>query len=192
MQLKNGIGKARMVFLLILLIFPSTPAFSHSGGLDARGGHVDRNTGTYHCHRAPCIQETASPDEAYSNAEATLIGVVDGDTIRVDYRGIIEKVRLIGVNTPEKGESLYEEATLFTARSVGGKALRLEFDRGLRDRYGRLLAYVYLPDGAMVNADLIHHGYSCAYTRFPFKYKERFRDIEEEAKGAGVTFCVNK
>lgn len=192
MGLKNGIGKAGMVFLLILLIFPSTPAFSHPGGLDVRGGHVDRNTGTYHCHGEPCVRETASLDEAYPNAEATLIGVVDGDTIKVDYRGMVEKVRLIGVNTPERGERLYEEATLFTAREVAGKALRLEFDRGRRDRYGRLLAYVYLPDGAMVNADLIRHGYSCAYTRFPFKYIDRFRDIEEEAKGAGVAFCVNK
>ena len=114
--------------------------------------------------------------------------VVDGDTIIVTGVG---RVRLIGVDTPESVdprrpvEFFGKEASAFTRRLVDGKRVLLGYDWERTDRYGRTLAYVYLPDGTFVNAEIIRRGYGHAYTRFPFKHLERFRQLEREARQAG-------
>ena len=114
--------------------------------------------------------------------------VVDGDTIIVSGVG---RVRLIGVDTPESVdprrpvEFFGKEAGAFTKRLVDGKRVRLEHDWERTDRYGRTLAYVYLSDGTFVNAEIIRQGYGHAYTRFPFKHLDRFRQFEREARQAG-------
>jgi len=111
--------------------------------------------------------------------------VIDGDTLLLTNG---ERVRLIGVDTPETKhpqkpvERFGKEAYLFTQRMVEGKEVRLEFDWQKRDKYGRLLAYVYLSDGTFLNAEIIKQGYGFAYTRFPFKYLEEFRQYEREAR----------
>jgi micrococcal nuclease len=111
--------------------------------------------------------------------------VIDGDTLLL-ING--ERVRLIGVDTPETKhpqkpvQYFGREAYLFTKEMVDGKEARFEFDRQKRDRYGRLLAYVYLLDGTFLNAEIIKQGYGFAYTRFPFKYMEEFRRFEREAR----------
>ena len=98
--------------------------------------------------------------------------VVDGDTIVV--RGV-GRVRLIGVDTPETVdprrpvEFFGREASAFTKRLLEGQRVRLEYDRERADRYGRTLAYVYLRDGMLANAEIIRLGYGHAYTRFPFR-----------------------
>ncbi len=63
--------------------------------------------------------------------------------------------------------------------------MRLEFDWQKRDKYGRLLAYVYLPDGTFLNAEIIKQGYGFAYTKYPFKYLEEFRMYEKESRENG-------
>jgi micrococcal nuclease len=111
--------------------------------------------------------------------------VIDGDTLLL-ING--ERVRLIGVDTPETKhpqkpvQYFGREAYLFTKQMVDGKEAHFEFERQKRDRYGRLLAYVYLLDGTFLNAEIIKQGYGSAYTRFPFKYKEEFRRYEREAR----------
>ncbi|MGA2464905.1 MAG: thermonuclease family protein [Thermodesulfobacteriota bacterium] len=111
--------------------------------------------------------------------------VIDGDTLLL-VNG--ERVRLIGVDTPETKhpqkpvQYFGREAYLFTKQMVDGKEARFEFDGRKRDRYGRLLAYVYLLDGTFLNAEIIKQGYGFPYTRFPFKYKEEFRRYEREAR----------
>lgn len=119
-------------------------------------------------------------------AEAQIVErVVDGDTIIVDGVG---RVRLIGVDTPETVdprrmiEFFGREASAFAEELLLGKQVRLEFDQRRTDRYGRTLAYVWLPDGAMANAEIIRRGFGHAYTRFPFRYLERFRQLEREAR----------
>jgi micrococcal nuclease len=111
--------------------------------------------------------------------------VIDGDTLLLTNG---EKVRLIGVDTPETNhpnkpvQHFGREAYFFTKRMVEGKEVRLEYDWQRRDKYGRLLAYVYLLDGTFLNAEIIKQGYGFAYTRFPFKYLEDFRRYEKEAR----------
>ena len=119
-----------------------------------------------------------------------VVRVVDGDTIVVSPN---EKVRLIGVDTPEtvhpnKTVACFgKEAKQFTRDAVEGKTIRLVLDkvnskRRHKDRYGRTLAYAYLADGTMLNAELIRQGYAHAYTRFPFHYLVEFRQIERAAR----------
>ena len=113
--------------------------------------------------------------------------VVDGDTIILSNG---EKVRFIGVDTPETVrpntpvEYYGKEASAFTKNMVEGKTVRLEYDWEERDKYGRLLAYVYLMDDTFLNAEVIKQGYGHAYTRFPFKYLDEFREYEKEAREA--------
>ncbi len=115
---------------------------------------------------------------------------VDGDTLLLEGG---ERVRLIGVDTPESVdprrpvERYGKRAAEFTKGLVEGRRVRLESDRGTlaRDRYGRTLAYVYLPDGRMLNLELLREGYAVAYTRFPFVRMAEFRSAEREARARG-------
>lgn len=124
---------------------------------------------------------------------------IDGDTIELADR---ERVRFIGIDTPESRLndklrrdarrtkrdyntiiSMGKKASVFTKSLVEGKKVRLEFDVEKRDRYGRLLAYVYLPDGRMLNAELLKEGYAQVYTFQPnVKYVELFLKLQEEAR----------
>jgi micrococcal nuclease len=117
-----------------------------------------------------------------------VVRVVDGDTLLLDRK---ERVRLIGVDTPETVyperpvEYFGREASEFTRRMAEGRRVRLAFDHERTDRYGRTLAYVYLEDGTLLNAEIIRQGYGFAYTQFPFRYLEEFRQLEREAREAG-------
>jgi micrococcal nuclease len=116
------------------------------------------------------------------------VRVIDGDTIELDGG---ERVRLIGVDTPETVDPrrpvqyFGHEASAFTRRMAEGKDVRMEQDRDRRDQYGRTLAYVYLPDGTFLNAEIIRQGYGHAYTRFPFRYERQFVALEREARENG-------
>jgi len=119
---------------------------------------------------------------------ATCIRAVDGDTIIVNIAGVKERVRLIGVDTPETKhprkpvQHFGKEAYNFTWRMAEGKKVRLEFDQNQRDKYKRLLAYVYLENGTFLNAEIVKQGYGHAYTKFPFKYMQEFGIYEKEAR----------
>jgi micrococcal nuclease len=114
--------------------------------------------------------------------------VVDGDTLLLEGG---TRVRLIGVDTPETKhphrpvEPLGVEASAFVRRRVEGRRVTLRFDRERRDRYRRVLAYVYVGDW-FLNEELIRAGYSRAVTRFPYsaRMKKRFRAAEGEAREA--------
>ncbi|HEY5805784.1 MAG TPA: thermonuclease family protein [Candidatus Saccharimonadales bacterium] len=114
----------------------------------------------------------------------------DGDTITVDMNGQSETVRMIGVDTPETHrpdtpvQCYGPAASAYTKNLIGTQKVRLEADptNQNRDRYNRLLRYVYLPDGRLVQAELIQNGYGFAYTSFPFTKKTDFIKLEEQAK----------
>jgi micrococcal nuclease len=114
-----------------------------------------------------------------------VVRVIDGDTLLLDND---ERVRLIGVDTPESVdprrpvEYFGKEAAAFVRRLAEGRRVRLESGDESRDRYDRTLAYVYLEDGTFLNAEIIRQGYGHAYTRYPFRYAEQFRALEREAR----------
>lgn len=116
------------------------------------------------------------------------VRVIDGDTIELAGG---ERVRLIGVDTPESVdprrpvERFGKEASEFTRRLAEGKSVRLEYDEETRDQYGRTLAYIYLPDGTLLNAEIIRQGYGYAYTRFAYRRAEEFVRLEREAREHG-------
>ena len=125
--------------------------------------------------------------------------VIDGDTIVLSPN---EKVRLIGVDTPESVhprkpvKCFGKAAREFIRRAVEGKNVRIEFDsanmlRQHKDRYGRTLVYLYTEDGSLLNAELIQRGYAHAYTRFAFRYIVEFREMERQARSRNVGLWSN-
>lgn len=118
--------------------------------------------------------------------------VVDGDTIVVTVPGKTEKVRLIGVDTPETVDPrkpvqcFGKEASDFTKSLLTNKSVRLESDSSQndRDKYGRLLRYVFLGD-TNINEKIIVEGYGHEYTyRTPYKYQTEFKNAERLAREA--------
>jgi endonuclease YncB( thermonuclease family) len=116
--------------------------------------------------------------------------VVDGDTIEIDYNGEKRKVRLIGINTPESVkpnspiEEYGKEASDFTKEKLTDKMISLEFDIQKEDKYGRMLAYVYLDD-KMFNMTLLEEGYAQVATYPPnIKYVDKFIILEKAAREA--------
>lgn len=120
--------------------------------------------------------------------------VTDGDTIHIDMDGTDEKIRLIGINTPETVDPrtavqcFGKEASDRMKELAEGKVVRLEYDdsQGMRDTYGRLLAYVYLEDGQMLNRKMVADGYAYEYTYMtPYKYQSEFRQLQNLARSSG-------
>ena len=122
-----------------------------------------------------------------------VVRVVDGDTIRVALASGEEAVRYIGVDTPESVkpgspvECFAKRASAFNGRLVAGERVRLVRDVEERDRYGRLLAYVYRArDGLFVNAELLRRGYATVATFPPNVAHEReFRRLARAARRSG-------
>ncbi|HLE07876.1 MAG TPA: thermonuclease family protein [archaeon] len=130
--------------------------------------------------------------QPYDTQFYDVVKVVDGDTIWVDYNGTIEKVRLIGIDTPETVhpskplECFGLEASNFAKEILGGGAIiKLEADptQDNRDKYKRLLRYVFLENGTNFNQLLISEGFAREYTyKTPYKYQSQFKQAEIEAK----------
>jgi micrococcal nuclease len=114
---------------------------------------------------------------------------VDGDTIAVNMNGTAETIRFIGVDTPETHkpktpvQCYGPAAAAFTKNTIGNQKVRLGLDPKStnRDRYGRLLRYVYLPDGTLINKKLIELGYGFYYPYFPFTKSVEFDHAEQQA-----------
>ena len=146
------------------------------------------------------ISETVKPQvttpAGYENI--LVIRAIDGDTLELENK---EHVRLIGVDTPESRKNekaikdsqrtgtdietiiqLGQKAKNFTKHLVENKRVRLEFDAGPKDKYGRLLAYVYVGD-MFVNAAIIKEGYASPMTIPPnVKFADLFRNLYQEAR----------
>ncbi|MDR0853326.1 MAG: thermonuclease family protein [Clostridiales Family XIII bacterium] len=131
----------------------------------------------------PEWQDTMSP--------YTVTDVIDGDTFTVSTG---EKVRLIGIDTPEVHHSdekrnvpFGEVASEYTRSLLLGKSVILEFDEERTDKYGRLLAYVYLEDGIFFNESLVRKGYARTMTIPPnVTYEKLLNKAEREAKRSGI------
>lgn len=123
-----------------------------------------------------------------------VLHVVDGDTLDIAMGGVKTKLRLIGINTPEvvdpqrKVECFGKEASMKAKALLMGSEVSIELDpsQDKYDKYGRLLAYVYLPNGTSFNKRMIEEGYAYEYTyRLPYKYQREFKQAQYDAKRAG-------
>lgn len=122
----------------------------------------------------------------------TVTHFIDGDTIAVNMDGKEEKVRFIGVDTPETHkpntpvQCYGPAAAAYTKNRIGLQRVRLEADslNTNRDRYNRLLRYVYLPDGTLINQQLISNGYGFYYPYFPFSKSKDFAAAQASAQDA--------
>lgn len=141
----------------------------------------------------------ACSEAAPTSASGTVEWIYDGDTLKVSGIG---KVRLIGIDTPEREDSSRDQsftrlgasqrqlrpsgqaALRFNIAQAKGKTVRLRFDGPQKDRHNRTLAYVYLPDGRMLNRLLLEQGYAVVYRRFDFRYKDDFLRAEAAAREA--------
>ena len=135
----------------------------------------------------PDVREGSGPA-----GQAIVTRVVDGDTVHVAMGGQDETVRYIGVDTPESVkpntpvQCFAKAASAANERLVDGERVRIVTDVEQRDRYGRLLAYVYRAgDGAFVNAALVREGYARTLTIPPnVRFADRFAALAREAREA--------
>ena len=198
----------KFLAVLLVLVFASMSC-AHPGRLDANGGHVDKNTGEYHYHRGPNALQSLEirRNTVYKDK---IERVVDGDTAIVSFvfddgsKYLKERVRFLGVNTPEtvhpsKPVEFYgKEASNFTKKELTGKTVWLQTDVEVKDRYGRMLAYVWLKEPStkdldneaairanMFNAKLLLDGYAQTMTVQPnSRYSNLFVHFQREAREA--------
>jgi len=144
---------------------------------------------------------SVSPGNTYN--KATVVQVVDGDTLRIEMDGHEESVRLIGIDTPEsklnkkaKKDSIKTNYDIETITAMGKEAARyvrtlvrkgdtvgIELDVQKRDKYNRLLVYAYLSDGKMLNEEIVKAGYANIMTYPPnVRYQDRFVRAYREAR----------
>ena len=131
-----------------------------------------------------CGREPAGPPR-----EAKVTRVIDGDTAELAGGA---KVRFLGIDAPEMerdgrlAEFMAHQSKDYVVGLIQGKTVRLEYDRERYDRYGRLLAYLYLPDGAMVNQAVVRQGLARVYSQVPnVRHQETLNTAQQEAMAAG-------
>lgn len=143
----------------------------------------------------PGSRRVESDMERYHGKSFAVARVIDGDTLDVaadDGKYKTTRIRLWGVDTPETvhpklpPQHFGAEASAFTKRLCDGKQVRLQLIAGdTRGKHKRLLAYVHLPDGAMLNRVLVRDGYAYADPRFTHHYLSEFRRLQDQAQRAG-------
>jgi len=128
------------------------------------------------------ITQAVEVDKRPEKLDYDLVEVIDGNTIKIIYKEEYESVRLLRINTPERGQDGYIEAKLALENMLGGEGIRLEFEKPgqpERDENGQLLAYVF-SDGSNVNVDMVRLGHSKFWTKYgEGRYENEFRRAEE-------------
>jgi micrococcal nuclease len=136
------------------------------------------------CTRAPSAPGDSGEVPAGQTARVTR--VIDGDTIDVQIDGVGYRVRYIGMNTPERDEACYREATDANAALVSGKVVTLVKDTSETDVYGRLLRYVYAGN-TFVNEELVREGWAENAVYPPdTQYANTFRQLEAQARQQNI------
>jgi len=204
------LNKAKSTVLVQAYSFTSAPIAKALLDAHKRGVEVevilDKSQRTDQYSSATFFYNSGIPvkiDSQHAQETYNVLWVVDGDTLKVLYQGKKESVRLIGIDTPEtrvnpraKKESqrtgqdlntilaMGKESTKFVKTLVNqGDHIGIEFDVQKRDKYGRLLGYVYLPNGQMLNEEIVKAGYANLLTIPPnVKYQDRFLKAYREAR----------
>ncbi len=181
--------------LLVIVVLTSGASWLTSGG----EGHIQENV---EITSSETVNEEVSFDSEGSTKDTPtasendyqyyeVVKVIDGDTVSIDINGQVETIRMIGINTPETVdprrtvECFGKEASDQAKALLSGKKVRIEMDesQGTRDKYDRLLAYVYTEDDLFFNKYMIEAGYAYEYTyNIPYKYQSEFKAAETMAR----------
>ncbi len=166
-----------------------TPAKRHKG----RPGFMLRRKGIYIFSIMSGLLLIFALFSGSGSPEHTVTRIIDGDTVVIDSG---EHVRLLGIDTPEKGQKYYDEARNYLKQRVLGKGVKLVYTNEEKDKYGRLLRYVFV-SGHMINTELVEKGLAGAYIFIPDQYTDLLLSAEEKAKEAGLgiwsaggVFCI--
>lgn len=172
----------RRFFFILCLLITAFLAFLDNGTLKYKWQSL----------LEPLAQQDIPDFEKYHAKNFIVTKVVDGDTLDINYpdgRNSYTKIRLIGVDTPEifsESGAMYfgPEASEFTKKSALDKRVTIYLDEGndTRDKYGRLLAYVGLPDDIILNELLLSEGYAYAYTKFRHSFSNKYKQLESRAR----------
>jgi endonuclease YncB( thermonuclease family) len=185
---RRGSGRARPVEVLLLVALSLVLLLAGCEGLveevgGGGGGRAPADLAT------SAAERKAWPDPPKEAVRARVQRVSDGDTFIATVRGRRERIRVIGVDTPESvdpnrpDEPYGQEASDFAKHYLDGETVRLAGDAEPRDRYGRMLAYVWLEDGTFWNALLVAEGYGQQLTIPPnVTYADLFRQLAREAR----------
>lgn len=194
------------IFVIILSDSPSKNAIPFSSREDLEEYEeilIDEDVMGTSESSAPSSQpenEESQSEESFNDEEISeeakqegfkVVKVVDGDTIDVLIDNKTERLRLIGIDTPEtvdrrrKVQCFGKEASNKAKELLNGQSVGLESDetQGDKDKYKRLLRYVFLPDGTNFNLYMIAEGYAHEYTyNLPYKYQSEFKQAEIDAR----------
>ncbi|MDD3311332.1 thermonuclease family protein [Pseudodesulfovibrio sp.] len=119
---------------------------------------------------------------AAQTEDAQFLSVIDGDSLVLEIGGRSREVRLIGIDAPEHGQEYGIQARCEAMRLCYGQPLRVEYDKRRKDRYGRLLAYVYTGD-KLLNAEMVRAGLALAVRYEPnVRHEDALREAELEAR----------
>jgi micrococcal nuclease len=111
--------------------------------------------------------------------------VIDGDTVIMDDH---QRVRLIGIDAPEidsryhRGEYFGRESGEYLRKRIEGREVVLKPGAEPFDKYGRRLAFIYLPDGTFINEEMVRLGFAETFRSFPFSGREKFLALEDQAR----------
>ncbi len=135
------------------------------------------------------IKTTITTKELYQVTK-----IIDGDTIDIDINGKMERIRLIGIDTPEivdprkPVQCFGIEASKKAKEVLSNKKVLIESDptQGDKDKYGRLLRYIFLEDGTSLNKTMILEGFAHEYTyKTPYKYQSEYKEAEKKSREGG-------
>ena len=158
----------RLGLCLGLLGAVPAAALAHPGGLNAEGCHRVRKTGEVHCHRGRAAR--AQPARATSRAKAVqsftgrVVGVMDGDTLEVMHAGRAQRIRVHGIDAPERRQAFGTRARQAAAALVFRKIVTVRVHT--TDRYRRLVAEIILPDGRNLGHELVARGLAWMYRAY--------------------------
>lgn len=156
--------------------------------------HISESEDKKPTQEEPIVNETQTNNLSKTANYYDVVEIVDGDTIKINYNGTTESIRFIGIDTPETVhpstpvQCFGIEASNKAKELMQNKKVRLEFDatQGERDKYNRLLAYVFLEDGTHINYKMIREGFAFEYTyNLPYKYMDEFKEAERLAREEG-------
>jgi micrococcal nuclease len=173
------------IFILLVIIGSFLPDAPAPDTVPQEQGNTDAAAST---------SASGTTGQAPAGDTYAVVRVVDGDTISASIDGKTETIRFIGIDTPEtvdprKAVQCFgKEASDTTKKLLTDQRVMLEKDpsQGERDKYGRLLAYVYRADGLFVNQYLVEQGYAHEYTyNAPYKYQAQFKAAEAQARTLG-------